>query len=71
MANLPRERLETPPPFTNVGFDVFGPDYPNTKTKRRSSQRKTLGTDIHVFKLQSRSYRGVGNDGDELVYLFP
>jgi hypothetical protein len=25
MADLPRERLETPPPFTNVGFDVFGP----------------------------------------------
>ena len=25
MANLPRERLETPPPFTNVGFDVFRP----------------------------------------------
>ncbi|CAB3997333.1 Hypothetical predicted protein [Paramuricea clavata] len=46
-------------------------DYPNTKTKRRSSQRKTLGTDIYVFKLQSRSYRGVGNDGDELVYLCP
>ncbi|XP_028407516.1 uncharacterized protein LOC114530125 [Dendronephthya gigantea] len=25
IANLPRDRLETPPPFTNVGFDVFGP----------------------------------------------
>ena len=25
MANLPCERSETPPPFTNVGFDVFGP----------------------------------------------
>jgi hypothetical protein len=25
MADLPCERLETPPPFTNVGFDVFGP----------------------------------------------
>ena len=25
MADLPRDRLETPPPFTNVGFDVFGP----------------------------------------------
>ncbi|CAB3983014.1 PREDICTED: uncharacterized protein LOC107357656 [Paramuricea clavata] len=25
MANLPPDRLETPPPFTNVGFDVFGP----------------------------------------------
>ena len=25
MADLPKDRLETPPPFTNVGFDVFGP----------------------------------------------
>ena len=25
MANLPADRLDTPPPFTNVGFDVFGP----------------------------------------------
>jgi hypothetical protein len=25
MANLPPDRLETPPPFTNVGSDVFGP----------------------------------------------
>ena len=25
MADLPSDRLDTPPPFTNVGFDVFGP----------------------------------------------
>ena len=25
MANLPSDRLETNPPFTNIGFDVFGP----------------------------------------------
>ncbi|CAB4009017.1 PREDICTED: uncharacterized protein LOC107357656 [Paramuricea clavata] len=25
MADLPKDKLETPPPFTNVGFDVFGP----------------------------------------------
>ena len=25
MADLPKDRLDTPPPFTNVGFDVFGP----------------------------------------------
>ena len=25
MANLPPDRTETSPPFTNVGFDVFGP----------------------------------------------
>ena len=25
MSDLPFDRLETPPPFTNVGFDVFGP----------------------------------------------
>ena len=46
-------------------------DYPNTKTKRTSGQRKMLGTDIQVFKLQSCSYQGVGNDGDELIYLCP
>ena len=25
MADLPKDRLDTPPSFTNVGFDVFGP----------------------------------------------
>ena len=25
MADVPKDRLETPAPFTNVGFDVFGP----------------------------------------------
>ena len=25
MANLPADRTEVSPPFTNVGFDVFGP----------------------------------------------
>lgn len=25
MADLPTDRTETAPPFTNVGFDVFGP----------------------------------------------
>ena len=25
MTNLPSDRMETSPPFTNVGFDVFGP----------------------------------------------
>ena len=25
MADLPPDRTETPPPFTNVGFDMFGP----------------------------------------------
>ena len=25
MADLPSDRTETPPPFTNVGCDVFGP----------------------------------------------
>lgn len=25
MADLPSDRMGTPPPFTNVGFDVFGP----------------------------------------------
>ena len=34
MADLPEERLETPPPFTNVGFDVFGPWTIQTKKLR-------------------------------------
>jgi hypothetical protein len=25
MADLHKDRLETPPPFSNVGFDIFGP----------------------------------------------
>lgn len=31
MANLPPDRMETSPPFTNVGFDVFGPCSANAK----------------------------------------
>ena len=34
MANLPPDRLGTPPPFTNVGFDVFGPWLVRTRKLR-------------------------------------
>ena len=34
MADLPSERTETPPPFTNVGFDVFGPWTIHTRRTR-------------------------------------
>ena len=34
MADLPSERTEAPPPFTNVGLDVFGPWTIHTKRTR-------------------------------------
>ena len=34
MVDLPSERTETPPPFTNVGFDVFGPWTIHTRRTR-------------------------------------
>ena len=34
MANLPADRLETPPPFTNVGLGVFGPWFIKTRKLR-------------------------------------
>lgn len=34
MADLPSDRMETPPPFTNVGFDVFGPWIIHTRKLR-------------------------------------
>ena len=36
MANLPPERMETSPPFSNVGFDVFGPWEITTRRLRGS-----------------------------------
>ena len=44
MADLPSERTETPPPFTNVGFDVFGPWTIHTKRTRGGTvNSKRLG----------------------------
>ena len=44
MANLPQDRLDTPPPFTNVGFDVFGPWQVSTrKTRGGAVNSKRLG----------------------------
>ena len=37
MADLPSERTEAPPPFTNVGFDVFGPWTIHTKRTREGT----------------------------------
>ena len=34
MANLPADRMEVTPPFTNVGFDVFGPWTIHTRRSR-------------------------------------
>ena len=34
MADLPADRLEIGPPFTNVGFDVFGPWEVHTRKTR-------------------------------------
>ena len=42
MANLPSDRLETCPPFSNSGLDVFGPFYVHdgANTRRTSSSKK-------------------------------
>ena len=44
MANLPADRLEMPPAFTNVGFDVFGPWAIQTRKLRdRAANAKRWG----------------------------
>ena len=44
MADLPADRTEVAPPFTNVGFDVFGPWTVNTrKTRGGSANSKRWG----------------------------
>lgn len=44
MADLPLERLENVPPFTNIGMDVFGPfaTYDGSKSTRRQSSTKKV-----------------------------
>ena len=48
MADLPADRTEVTPPFTNVGFDVFGPGQYVLGRQRRRSQLQTLGSGIHL-----------------------
>ena len=42
MANLPSDRIEKSPPFTNTGIDVFGPYFihDGKNTRRNSAQKK-------------------------------
>ena len=52
MADLPADRTEVAPPFTNVGFDVFGPWTVHTrKTREGSANCKRWGL---VFTYLSR-----------------
>lgn len=44
MADLPANRIEATPPFTNVGFDVFGPWFIQTRrTRERTTSLKRWG----------------------------
>jgi hypothetical protein len=50
MADLPSDRTETPAPFTNVGFDVFGPWSIRTRKLRGGSvNSKKMGIVILSF----------------------
>ena len=57
MADLPADRMEAAPPFTNVGFDVFGPwSIQTPKDKRKDDKLEALGTCFHLPQQQSHSY---------------
>lgn len=44
MADLPADRIEATPPFTNVGFDVFGPwSIQTRRTRGRTTSLKRWG----------------------------
>ena len=44
MVDLPADRMEEAPPFTNVGFDVFGPWMIHSrKTRRGTANSKRWG----------------------------
>ncbi|XP_078380254.1 uncharacterized protein LOC144663213 [Oculina patagonica] len=62
MADLPTDRIEATPPFTNVGFDVFGPwSIQTRRTRGRTSSLKRWGLvftclssrAIHIETLES------------------
>ena len=53
MANLPTDRLETPPPFTNVGFDVFGPWQIRTRRLRGGAANAKRWGLVYLPELQS------------------
>ena len=62
MADLPADRIEATPPFTNVGFDVFGPwSIQTPRTRGRTTSLKRWGLEftclssraIHIETLES------------------
>ena len=62
MADLPPDRMEAAPPFTNVGFDVFGPwSIQTRRTRGRTTSLKRWGLvftclssrAIHIETLES------------------
>ena len=62
MADLPADRIEATPPFTNVGFDVFGPwSIQTRRTRGRTTSLKRWGLvftclssrAIHIETLES------------------
>eukprot|EP00105_Crassostrea_gigas_P011500 XP_011427190.1 PREDICTED: uncharacterized protein LOC105328120 [Crassostrea gigas] len=58
MADLPADRLEPAPPFTNVGVDVFGPWQVITrKTRGGSASSKRWGCFIYMLSDESDSHR--------------
>ena len=61
MANLPPDRTETSPSFTNVGFGVFGPREISMKRLRGGQQTQNAGV--------SSSLHLTRNYGRQLVHL--
>ena len=66
MANLPSDRLETSPPFSNIGFDVFGPWEIATRRLRGGA---VLGSRFYLSKQSCHPHRAFRNDGCQLVHL--
>lgn len=67
MADLPADRTEVTPPFTNVGFDIFGPrTIRSRKTRGGAANSKRWGLvftclssrAIHIELLESTGSQG-------------
>ena len=69
MADLPGDRLDTPPPFTNDGFFVFGPwQICTRRTRGRIINSKTWASFSHAL-IVSNSHWNPGVDGYKFLYL--
>ena len=70
MADLPADRTEVAPPFTNVGFDVFGPWMVHTrKTREGTTNSKRWGLFLTCLTSRAVHIEVLGVHGYKFLYL--